>query len=68
MKFISIRPSPAMNIPIIINNLGPNLSTKPPTNGASIPWTSLVMLGATDVVALLNPNSEAIGLNNAENP
>jgi hypothetical protein len=57
-----------MNIPIIINSLGPNLSTSPPISGDSIPRAALVMLVAIDVTVRLNPNSEAIGLNNAENP
>jgi len=57
-----------MNMPIVINNLGPNLSTSHPASGASSPRPTLPMLVATDVTARLNPNSKAIGLNNAENP
>ncbi len=57
-----------MNMPMIIKNLGPNLSTSPPASGASMPRPSLPMLVATDVTARLNPSSEAIGWNNAENP
>jgi len=57
-----------MNMPIVIKNLGPNLSTSPPTSGASIPRPSPPMLVAAEVTVRLNPNSEAIGLNNAENP
>jgi len=57
-----------MNMPIIIKNLGPNLSTSHPVSGDSIPELSLPMLGATEVTARLNPSSEAIGLNSAEKP
>ena len=68
MKCISIRLKPMMKTPAKTIHLGPYLSVTQPVSGASIPPSNLPILAATDVVALLKPSSEDMGLNSAENP